>query len=133
MINNIYNLPDISFIGGDSFPITFTLFKDAAQTTPFNLDDGMKTYFSVMHYANRDYASTTFSLSTDDDVKSINYRLSDDGYANLLEVQIPSNKTLHLFGKYIYQITMIDEDGVAEILGQGIMDIVRNIDTSILD
>lgn len=132
MINKLYNLPDISFIGGDSFPIIFTLFKDEAQCVPFELDNGMTAYFSVTHYANRDYTSTTFSLSTEDENSAISYQDAGDGFNNLFVVQIPTEKTIDLFGKYIYQITLVSEDGQPEILGQGIMDIIRNIDKSIL-
>lgn len=130
MVNSIYNLPDISFIGGSSFPIVFELYKDEMKTVPFNLDAGMSVIFSAIHYANRDYASPTFLLNTENNEDAIGYQQSEDGYNNILVIQIPFDITATLSGRFIYQITLFDEDGFPEILGQGIMDITRNIDSS---
>lgn len=130
MINDIYALPDINFIGGCSFPFSFALFKDELQTIPFDLDAGMSVLFSATHYTNRDYASPAFMLKSEDQDGSITYQQSENGHSNILTVQIPFDITHNLFGKYIYQITLFSEDRQPEVLGQGIMNITRNIDSS---
>lgn len=132
MYNNYFNLPDIEFIGGDSFPIAFELYKDEAHKAPFEVDDEVKAYFSVIHYINRDYTEPIFTLDSDMEDDCVVFKTTDDQITNILVVTIPYANTLFLHGKYLYQITLVDGYGKGEILGQGVMNISRNIDPSIL-
>ena len=51
----------------------------------------------------------------------------ENGLADIVDVTIPSNITADLYGKYVYQITIVDVSGRVEIPNQGIMNITKNI------
>ena len=46
---------------------------------------------------------------------------------NIAVVDIQPADTVDLYGRFVYQITISDVEGVTEIPGQGIIDIARNI------
>lgn len=66
--------------------------------------------------------------------KSLTFSIGDDdtGAKNVASVDLLPKETLGLYGKYIYQITIKDIDGEAEIPNQGILLITHNINESFL-
>lgn len=122
MQTNIYTLPELTFVGGD----TQSIFFHAVDSNGGTIDlDGASVDFSICNYSNKvgePLVSITPILNKDEhDVYSVIY------------VSIPSSDTVGLFGKYIYQITIIDIAGRVEIPNQGIMNITKNINTSFIE
>lgn len=121
MQTNIYTLPELTFVGGKTQELRFNL-KDT-NGEPYNAS-GSTVNFSICDYSYKTGApilSLTPSLIAD-----------ESGMANSLYVTITSEDTINLFGKYIYQITIIDISGRVEIPNQGIMNITKNINTSFI-
>ena len=56
----------------------------------------------------------------------------EDAAYNIAKVTLDADDTMELTGKYIYQITVKDRDGMAEIPDQGIMMIANNINKGFL-
>lgn len=54
------------------------------------------------------------------------------GVHNILTVDLTKADTLNLFGKFAYQITIVDSTGATEIPQQGVLNIFKNIDTEAL-
>lgn len=123
MRHDIYTLPEIVIIGGQSATIRWRLFTEA--NTPFNAN-GCTGNFSVVDYSN----------PNDDPLidKSLTFSVGDDetGIKNIASVDLSPSDTLDMQGKYIYQIQIRDIDGEAEIPNQGIMQITHNINTTFL-
>jgi len=67
--------------------------------------------------------------------KSLTFSIGDDetGVKNIASVDLLPADTLGLWGKYIYQITIKDIDGEAEIPNHGIFFIAHNINESFLE
>lgn len=142
MYNSIYNLPEIKFVGGETQNLIFHFEKNTGYCTPpyppcfpyerqhnikaepFNTR-GYNVWFSVISYANK-------SGSPIITIQAHNYDSDDYEPYSAVQVIIPSDNTKNLFGKYVYQISVIDEDNksIVEIPGQGILDIRKNIDPS---
>lgn len=121
MQTNIYTLPELTFVGGKTQELRFNL-KDT-NGEPYNAS-GSTVNFSICDYSYKTGApllSLTPTLMAD-----------ENGIADLLYVTIAPEDTLNLFGKYIYQITIIDISGRVEIPNQGIMNITKNINTGFI-
>lgn len=116
MQNNIYTLPEVSFVGGETQEFMFYLKNKNGES--FNAD-GATVDFSICDYSNKVGAPL---LSYTPDILG-----DSQGVASVLYVVIPKSDTAKLFGKYVYQITIIDLEGDAEIPSQGIMNITKNI------
>lgn len=122
MINPIYNLPNIDFVGGETIKVLFKLHSPSG--APFSAD-GCNAVLSVINYINKS-GPPTFS------VRGL-IQSSDDGVNSQLMFEIPSEKTLNLFGKYVYQFTIINEYGLVDVPGKGFMNITKNIDPKAVD
>jgi hypothetical protein len=116
LMGEIYTLPEISFVGGATQKYRFQLKGDDGE--PFSIA-GATANFSIIDYSNK---NGTPILSITPQI------LADgDGVACILYVTINSSSTKNLYGKYIYQITIIDVSQNVGIPNQGIMTITRNI------
>lgn len=116
MQTSIYTLPEISFVGGETQEFTFHLKNQQG----FTFDaSGSVSDFAICNYSNKTGAPLLNYTPTL--VKDAN------NIESILNVTIPKEDTALLSGKYIYQITIIDAKGSAEIPGQGIFNIVKNI------
>lgn len=122
MIEKIYNLPEISFVGGETHDFKFSLFTDTGKV--FNAS-GLKATFSVINSINRNGQPV---LSKDMTVIA-----NDKGMDSIIVVTLKPNETINLYGKYIYQITLQDISGDIEIPSQGILCIINNIDKTLLN
>ena len=116
MQTNLYTLPEISFVGGETQEFNFHLKnKDGL---PFDAS-GSSIDFSICDYSNKNgepLLSYSPTLLTD-----------ESGVANVIILTIPKEDTAMFAGKYIYQITIVDAGGNSEIPNQGIMNIAKNI------
>jgi hypothetical protein len=117
----IYTLPEFTFVGGKTQQLVFNLKDENGE--PYNAY-GCKIDFSICDYSNKtgtpclSIAPTLLTGAT--------------GEASILSVNIAAKDTVSLYGKYIYQITIIDINGKTEIPNQGIMNITRNINESFI-
>ena len=116
---NPYVLPTISFVGGETQILSFNAYFNNS-TQPFSVA-GCTARFSVVNYLNR--------FGTPVIIKTMS---AASGESNVLTVTLSSSDTLSLSGKYIYQISIKDGSGNADIPKQGLMYITNNIDKDFL-
>ena len=116
MINPIYNLPELNFVGGESQTFLFNLLTASGASFDASSCD---VAFAVVSYANKT-GNPLFS-------KKVTVSEGDGGVLNLASVELLPLDTVSLYGRYVYQLTITDIDGNTEIPGQGIMNITRNI------
>lgn len=119
MVNNIYTLPEISFVGGATNDFIFHVYLDDAKTENADLD-GCTANFSLVSFINK---SGTPLLS-----KAM--AIAQDEAASTLSVTLSAADTVHLSGKFVYQITVLDSRGTVIIPDQGIIHIHKNINSS---
>ena len=123
MRHDIYTLPEVVFVSGQSQTLRWRLWT--IKNVPFTAD-GCIGDFSVVDYSDK----------TGDPLinKPLKFSIGDDetGAKNIASVDLLPSDTLGLEGKYIYQITIKDIDGEAEIPNHGILLISRNINESFL-
>lgn len=124
MVNNIYTLPQIDFVGGSTADLIFNVYWGTENPRPFGMV-GCVANFAVIDYVNK---TGTPIIS-----KTMEVRLNaDDTFYNVLYVELKPSDTLDLFGKYIYQITIKDVDNSVDIPQQGILYIHNNINKQYL-
>lgn len=123
MRQDIYTLPEIPFVAGQSNTLRWRLFTMAH--VPFNAE-GCVGNFSVVDFSDQ-MGEPLIS-------KPLQFVIGDDerGTKNVATVDLIPSDTLELYGKYIYQITIKDIDGEAEIPNQGFLQITHNINESFL-
>ena len=123
MRHDIYTLPEVVFVSGQSLTLRWRLWT--VKNVPFNAD-GCTGNFSVVDYSDK----TGDPLIT----KLLQFFIGVDetGAKNIASVDLIPDDTLGLYGKYIYQITIKDIDGEAEIPNQGFLLISHNINESFL-
>ena len=117
ILNPQYSLPDIHFVGGESQKFLFHLKTQGG--SDFNAEH-CTAGFAIISYANKHGEPI---ITKDADIT-----LGTDGVMNVVVVKLEPEDTMHLYGRYIYQLTITDSiDKVTDIPGQGIIDISRNI------
>jgi len=119
--NPIYNLPELSFIGGETQSINFNLVLPSGGEFDAN---GCTVRFSVVNYADKN-GSPIFVIPA-------TLEKNEDGVICVASVKIKSENTVGLHGRYVYQISILDTFKEFEIPGQGIIDIRRNIDQAFI-
>lgn len=116
MQTNVYTLPEINFVGGETQTLDFHLKNTSGDAFDAY---GANTNLSICNYSNKDGTPLLSYTPT---------ILEDErGVASVLSVTIDGADTAGLSGKYVYQITIIDLEGKTEIPNQGIMNITKNI------
>lgn len=115
----LYPLPTIHFVGGETQEIAFDAYFHA-DNHPFGLD-GCEAEFAIVSYTNKT-GEPIFRKSME--VTSI----QPGGIKNVLYLKLLPEDTFQLNGKYIYQISLRDVDGDVEIPRQGIIYAQNNID-----
>lgn len=123
MRHDIYSMPEIVFVSGQSNTLRWRLFT--VKNVPFNAE-GCTGNFSIVDYSDK----TGDPLIS----KPLKFFIGDDenGVKNVAVVDLIPKDTLGLAGKYIYQITIKDIDGEVEIPNQGFLLISHNINESFL-
>lgn len=116
MQSKIYTLPEITFVGGKT------------QELNFNLKERDGSWYNA-NYCTVNFSACNYSNKVGEPLFSIKPVLlsNDDNIKHILKIIIPAEKSIKLYGKYIYQITIMDDTGKIEIPNQGIMNITRNI------
>lgn len=112
---NPYALPTISFVGGETQEIAFNVYS-YAKNRPYDLEYS-ESKFSIISFTGRTSAPL---------VRDMSYS------GNKLTVKLAPEDTVNLSGKYIYQITIVDDSGDVEIPKQGILYITNNINKSFI-
>lgn len=120
MLNKMYSLPELCFVGGSSEDLQFNLFCNEADPEPFSIFGG-EANFSIVNFLNK---NSTPLVSKKMDI-SMN---DEETHYNVLRVSLEPADTVDLFGKFVYQITIRDIDGNVDIPHQGIISIHNNID-----
>ena len=124
MLNKMYSLPEIRFVGGSSEDLQFNLYYDDDGPKPFNIFGG-EANFSIVNFINKNstpLVSKRMEIGSNDD-KMI---------YNIVRVSLDPDDTVDLFGKFVYQITLKDVDGNVDIPHQGIINIHNNIDKAFI-
>ena len=122
MRHDIYTMPDVVFVSGQSNTLRWRLFTISG--APFNAD-GCTGNFAAVDYSDQ----TGEPLIS----KPLRFLVGDEsGKKNIAEVDLEPRDTLELHGKYIYQITIKDIDGEVEIPNQGFLQIAHNINEGFL-
>lgn len=123
MRRDIYTLPEVVFVSGQSNTLRWRLFTPTKR--PFNADA------CIGNFAVVDYSDQTGDPLIS---KPLEFVVGDDetGVKNVAVVDLEPDDTLGLHGKYIYQITIKDVDGEVEIPNQGFLQITHNINEGFL-
>lgn len=117
-----YTLPTISFVGGTTEILVFyTYFHGAGH--PFDLSK-CSANFAMVNYINKTGAPIVSKSMT---ISSGDTDTGGNKIVNKLSVTLDSSETVNLYGKYVYQISIKQNDGVTEIPNQGIIYINNNI------
>ena len=116
MQTDIYTLPEITFVGGATQELYFNLKQ--SDGTVFD-STGCQANFAICMYGNK----TGTPLISVTPV----FEQDQGGEPSVLHATISSASTKSLFGKYIYQLTIVDRNGKVGIPNQGLMNITKNI------
>ena len=117
MINEIYGLPEVKFVAGETQTFVFHLYFQSTND-PFNAN-GCKVNFAIVDYTNKSGKPLL--------CKKCKIRLNTDGIANIAEAYLTPEDTAGMYGKYVYQLQVRDIDDEVEIPGQGLLVISKNI------
>jgi hypothetical protein len=116
MLNPIYSLPKIDFIGGESHTFKFRLVTPTRESFDAN---GCTMAFSIINYANQNGEPLV--------IKGVALEIGEDGVPNIAVVHLLPEDTVELSGRYAYQISIRDTFDEVELPGKGLFDITRNI------
>lgn len=121
MQEKVYKLPEISFVGGETRKLLFRLLTEGGYIFEAS---GSSATFSVVGSTNRTGAPLIS--------KAMDIRADENGIESVLTVTLLPAETVNLFGKYIYQISIMDKSGEIEIPSQGVLCITNNIDKNFI-
>lgn len=121
MQRKICDLPEISFVGGETRQFRFPLRDKKGRV--FDVS-GATANFSVVGAMNRSGAPIVS--------KPMDLVADENGITSVLTVTLHPAETVNLYGKYIYQISICDVYGDIEIPSQGVLFITNNIDRSFI-
>lgn len=121
MQTKICNLPEISFVGGETREFRFPLRDKKGKVFDAS---GATAIFSVVGAMNR----TGVPIVS----KPMDLIADENGITSVLTVTLFPTETVNLFGKFIYQISIRDFYGEIEIPSQGVLFITNNIDKSFI-
>ena len=113
-------LATLSFVGGASKTLGFRIFNKGGSPIDVSNCTG---HFAIIDCVNK-YGKPIFDAD-------MNPSEASDG-GNIMFVNVPSERTVSLCGKYIYQITIRDDEEIEEPQ-QGDLYIYNNIDKDYLN
>lgn len=122
-----YTLPTVTFVGGSTQELVFRTYFNKGKR-PFDLSE-CTANFAVINYVNKRGEPL---ISKEMDILQGDAWGDEDAAYNIAKVTLDADDTMELTGKYIYQITVKDRDGMAEIPDQGIMMVANNINKGFL-
>lgn len=132
MIRSVFTLPSVEFIGGTTIEIVADLMDE--NNEPLDTT-GQEVSFVIISYINQGSSEPVVSYSTSDTIPKISRSVGDDGVLNRMTVHLESVATDDLFGKFIYQFMVGEDESDPVSYNQGAMLIFRNAnaDTDLLD
>lgn len=116
LMEPIYNLPKIHFVGGETQPLCFHLKTPSGKNY---ITEGYEVDFSMTRWGKKGEKPII--------TKTSSVTLDSTGTGSVFEINLSPADTINLYGRYVYQIMIMGEDDFVEIPGQGIFEIVRNI------
>lgn len=116
MQKSVYTLPELQFVGGSSKEIKLRLKMESGA---FYHGDSSTLFFSIVNYSNK----TDIPLVH----KTVSLTENEDGIYCIATILLEPEDTKYLAGKFVYQVTIVDEDGNSDIPNQGIIYIAKNI------
>lgn len=123
MRRDIFTMPEIRFVGGQSLTLRWNLYRKNG--TPYNAQRCTGN-FSVIDYSDQDDETILIN-------KSVTFLENKEGIINIAQVDLVPSDTKSLDGKYIYQITIKDVFGEIEIPDQGFLQITHNINEGFIN
>jgi hypothetical protein len=123
MRHDIYTLPQITLVGGQSETIRWRLFDLDGE--PYDAS-GVDARFALVDFS--DQAAEEPVLAIDATINTD----QESGVDCIVKIVMDPDDTIDLYGKYIYQITLKGGSGYVQIPNQGIMFIAHNIDRDYL-
>ena len=117
MTDNRNMLPDWEFVGGETQKRTFTIMRENGQE--YDIQSGT-AQLVITDYVNRGDPVLT---------KQTGLSVSADGNYCDISIALSAADTLHMAGRYIYQLTIHDGNGNTSIPRHGNMWIYRNATT----
>lgn len=112
----IYTLPELTFVAGKTQEMNFRLLEKNGDLYHAKY---CTANFSICNYSNK-VGTPLITLTP-------TFLSNGTDIMHILRVVLPAEKTVSLYGKYIYQIIIMDSTDRIEIPNQGIMNITRNI------
>ena len=116
MVNPIYNLQTLDFVAGETQSLFFHLLTNAG--SPFDAN-GCDVSFAIINYTNKTGVPIV--------VKGTKVLMGTEGIPNIVNVELEPEDTVHLYSRYVYQLSIRDAYGETEIPGQGLINIAKNI------
>lgn len=124
----LYNLPSFSFVGGSSETISINLYDGNNQPFPVDLDT---TVTFVMSSFLDDMANPILTLTSGGRNAQVTIERGDGQLRNRISIKLKLENTITLHGRYIYQISLTDAYNNMEVLGQGGILILRNLQSDV--
>lgn len=123
MRDDIYTLPKVTFVAGQTNKLYWRI----------SYSDGTDYDCSgcAGNLAVAEFGDITGDALLSKDLSFISE--NNDSVYNIAWATIDSSDTLDWNGKYVYQLTIVDSTGVAEIPNKGIMLVSNNINQSFLE
>lgn len=134
MAYELYEMPDIDFVGGSSRTLPFYIYKlneVSGVYEPYNLEN-CEVNFSIIDYINK---NSEFAIRTGIPLisKQGTIGIGDNGIENFVTVDLYPKDTHRLHGLYIYQLIINDLSGNADVPNQGEMNIVKNTNANYIE
>ena len=117
-MQDFYILPELALVGGEHQKYYIYLWTPQPNSQPFDAN-GCVVDFSIINYSNK--------IGVPILSKPCGIMGNEDGIPSIAVVELLATETVMLYGKYIYQITIIDSEGITEIPNQGLMFIAKNV------
>lgn len=114
VVPEVYTLPSIEFIGGGVQKFLFHVYKNDNKT-PLDVSGG------VCNFAVR-----RFETMMDEPILSRTFNLPATA-GNLIAITLDAEDTLDWSGRYVYQLSYRDVNGIDEPPSQGILYVTNNI------
>lgn len=121
MIKDTFTLPEITFVGGESQTITMTLTNSSGEEYDF---EGGNAQLAIVDFENKS-APSNFP-------KTSSISASTSGNYCVVTFSLVPSDTINISGKYIYQISIKDDDDNMYIPNRGIMYIIDNINKAFI-
>lgn len=114
---NVYTLPELSMVGGSTLEFYLQMIDEYGE--PVSLV-GSTIDFAVCEFSSKT-GVPLFRLTPTTELDGM-------GVTSVIKITVPASQTKNYFGKFVYQVTIIDGNGRVGIPNHGIINIFRNID-----